>query len=143
MEANRKIGLIIKESIDSFLAENSSTYNTEVYYRGYCSKYGPQRCHLLWITDDIEYAMAYGDTVDEVTIDIDKLKLASMQDIENILGHDFDYVYGLSEPEAKEVIENGYNAYGFEANNDESYCICLLDKTPIVRRKTIKTRKRP
>ena len=129
---------IIKEAISSVLLEQDNINpNLETYYRGYNSKYGSQYTNILWITDDIRYAKAYGNRVEEIIIDTSKLHLASLYKIDNILGYEFDYYDGLNEDEAKEVIAQGYNAYGFEANSDNSYCICLLDTTPIVSRREL------
>ena len=110
----------------------------ETWYRGYNSKYGSQRNHLIWITDDISYARTYGNRVEEITIDTSKLKPASiLYDIDNILGYELDYYKGPTKEEADKILSSGFNAYEFEANNDSSYCMCLLSTEPIVRRKEL------
>lgn len=126
---------IVKESINIILREQSDRFET--YYRGYNSKYGSQYDHMLWITDDISYARTYGNRVEEITIDLKKLNLASLYDIDEILGHEFDYYDGLNEEESKMVLSQGYNGYGFEANSDNSYCICLFSSEPIVSRREL------
>ena len=45
----------------------------ETWYRGYKAKYGSDYDHLLWLTDDIDYARSYGNRVEEVVLDGDKL----------------------------------------------------------------------
>lgn len=123
-----------------------STGHIETYYRGFNSELGEQKDHLLWLTDDPEYAAEYGDTVMEYQIDEDKLRgigyygIVDLLDGEEIDGfddtwHPFD---GLSEEIVELCLRNGYNCYDFHANGGDSYCICLFDKSPIVSRKVIK-----
>jgi len=126
---------IVRESVRKLLESEDSGYET--FYRGYGSKYGSQRNHLLWLTDDLSYAKCYGDRVEEVVLDTNKLRIASINDVDEIIGYEFDYYIGLTKEDARLVIENGYNGYGFEANDDSSYCICLLDDEPIVERKDL------
>ena len=64
---------IIHESMKDMLVDNNGRY--EVWYRGYNSKYGSKRGELYWLTDDISYARAYGNRVEEVIIDMNKLNL--------------------------------------------------------------------
>ena len=136
--SQNKLTSLIKEAISSVLLEqNNNNPNLETYYRGYNSKYGSQYTNLLWITDDISYAKSYGNRVEEITIDTTKLHVASMYDIDDILGYEFDYCDGLDEDEAQQVLDEGYNAYEFEANQHQSDCICLLDTTPIVSRREL------
>ena len=126
---------IVKESIKIILGEQSDRFET--YYRGYNSKYGSQRDHMLWITDDISYARTYGNRVEEITIDLKKLNLASLYTIDDILGYEFDYIDGLDEEESEMVLSQGYNGYEFEANSNNSDCICLLSSEPIVSRREL------
>ena len=127
---------IVKESVKRFLREEHMTSeNLETWYRGYNSKYGFQRNHLLWLTDDIGYAREYGNRVEEVIIDSGKLKAASLDDIDEVIGYEFDYYDELTTEEVKELSLKGYNCYGFEAGN--SYCLCLWDNSPIVSRREL------
>lgn len=126
---------IVKESVNRILKEQSS--NFETFYRGYNSKYGSEHNHLLWITDDISYARTYGNRVEKIIIDLNKLHLASIYGIDEILGYEFDYFEGLDEEETKKVLSQGYNGYAFEANSNTSDCICLLSSEPIVSRKEL------
>jgi hypothetical protein len=126
---------IVSESVRRIVED--STGGFETYYRGYNSKYGSQKGHMLWITADISYARAYGNRVEKIIIDKNKLRLVSIYEIDEIIGREFDYYEGLTEDEARLVIESGYNGYGFEANNDSSYCICLFDSSPIVSRREL------
>ena len=100
------------------------------WYRGFDSKYGLRSeysPHLLWLTEDIEYAKEYGDSVAAFEIDINKCN-GSIYDLDE----GTDYYDGPSEEEAKELLEQGINSYCFYANDDSSYCMCLWDETPIV-----------
>jgi hypothetical protein len=124
-------GEVIKE--DSVEGENF-----EKYYRGYNSKYGSQRNHMIWITDDISYARVYGNRVEEIIIDPKKLNLAELYEVDEIIGTEFfEYYDGLSEEDAEKVLAAGYNGYGFNANSEYSYCICLLSSEPIVSRREL------
>lgn len=105
----------------------------ETWYRGYDSKYGSDNTHLIWLTDDISYARAYGNRVEEVVIDADKANSVSVYDIADM----FDYYDGPSKRQARELLGDGYNCYYFHANDDESYCMCLWDKSPIVSRREL------
>ena len=120
---------IIRESVKRILTESD---NYETYYRGYNSKYGSRRDNLYWITDDISYAREYGNRVEEITIDMNKLNLASLYEIDDILGYDFECIDGPDEDELEMITSEGYNSYDFYANGNDSYCICLFDSDPIV-----------
>lgn len=126
---------VIKESVFAVLAETEGNYET--WYRGYDSGKGFQRDNLIWITDDISYAKTYGNCVDEVVLDLNKLRLTSIYRIDEILGYEFDYYEGLTEEEANEVLSQGYNGYEFEANQNSSDCICLFNASPIVSRRRL------
>lgn len=126
---------IVKKSVKIILEEQSDRFET--YYRGYNSKYGSQRNHMIWITNDISYARTYGNRVEEIIIDPCKLEVASLYDIDRILGYEFDYYDGLDEKETQELLSQGYNAYEFEANSNNSDCFCLLSSEPIVRRREL------
>ena len=125
------INNIVREVIKHIINENNE--NLETWYRGYNSKYGSQNGMLLWLTDDISYARAYGNRVEAVVIDKNKLNSASLYDVIDEL----DYYEGPNEEEIKWLIEEGYNCYFFEANNDSSYCMCLWDSSPIVSRREL------
>lgn len=126
---------IVSDTLKKVLNEGSDQFET--YYRGYNSKYGSQRDHLLWLTDDIEYARTYGNRVEEVVIDWSKIHQASMYKIDAILGYEFDYLDAFDEEDAQKLLDEGYNAYGFEANHNMSWCICLWDPSPIVSRREL------
>lgn len=126
---------IIKETINTLLAEQSERY--EIWYRGYNSKYGSQRDNMIWLTDDISYARAYGNRVEEIKIDTNKLHLASIYELDDILGYEMDYYEGLDEEEAQEVLSQGYNGYEFEANRNMSDCLALFSSEPIVSRREL------
>ena len=121
---------IIHESMKDMLVDNNGRY--EVWYRGYNSKYGSKRGELYWLTDDISYARAYGNRVEEVIIDMNKLNLASIYDCDGVLGYEIDYFDGPDEDGIKELLSNGYGGYSFEANSNSSDCICLWDLSCIV-----------
>lgn len=127
-----RLNRIISESIDNILGNKY-----EIWYRGYDSKYGSNHTHLLWVTDDVSYAKGYGDRIEEIVIDSSKLHDASIYDIDEIIGYEMDCFDGLNKEEAEEVLSQGYNAYTFHANGGESYCMCLLDSSSIVRRREL------
>ena len=57
----------------------SKNGDLETWYRGYKSKYGSDHDHLLWLTDDISYARAYGNRVEEIQIDSNKIHSLSIE----------------------------------------------------------------
>jgi len=130
---------ILKEYVNrvKYINENNKTTHYEKWYRGYNSKYGSQHDHLLWITDDITYARVYGNRVEEIIIDDDKLNLVSIYEMDDILGVEIDYYEGPNETQAKQLLYNGYQGYGFEANDEQSFCICLWGESPIVSRREL------
>ena len=130
-----KIRRIVSESISLVLSESEN--DREIWYRGFDSSYGSKRNHLLWVTDDIDYARTYGDAVEELIIDDSRLKLASLYDIDRILGHEIDYYFGPSEREVSELLSAGYNGYSFMANDDMSECMCLFSDYPVLDRKVL------
>ena len=120
------------------ISENTSNDNNiEVWYRGYNSTYGSERTHLIWMTDDISYASEYGDSIEEIRINTNKLNVASFEEIDNIVGYYFDYIYGPTKNDCKYLLDNNINSYCFYANNDDSYCMCLWDTRPIISRRTL------
>lgn len=126
---------IIKESLNKVLRENKS--NIETWYRGYNSAYGSEKSHLLWVTDDISYARSYGNRVEEITIDMNKLNVISLYGMDELFGYEIDYLDGPTEDEARELIDNGYDAYEFEANQGMSICLCMWDKSSITNRREL------
>lgn len=111
---------------------------TEIYYRGYKKQYGSQRTHLLWLTDDIDYAKEYGDTVEEYVLDASKLKCASLYKMDEFSEEgEIDYLDGPTKEEARLALKAGYNCYAFEANSYSSECLCLWDKSPIISRRVL------
>lgn len=126
---------IIKESVNKVLRENKS--NIETWYRGYNSVYGSEKNHLLWLTDDISYARSYGNRVEEVTIDLNKLNVISLYGMDELFGYEIDYLDGPTKDEARQLINNGYDAYEFEANQDMSICLCMWNKSSIISRREL------
>lgn len=121
---------VIKEAI-----EGSVRYDK--WYRGYNSKYGSDSTHLLWLTDDIDYARCYGNRVEEVMLDVSKLHCRSVYGIDELLGYEFDYYIGPDADEVSELLDGGCNGYYFTANNGDSDCLCLFDKSVIVSRREL------
>lgn len=130
-----KLKNIIKESISKIINENKN--NLEIWYRGYDSKYDSQFNHLLWMTDDIDYAKDYGDAIEEITIDSNKLNIASMSEIDEIIGYEFDYFDGPAEEDIELLNSEGFDGYCFYANSDNSYCMCLWNNSPIINRRVL------
>ena len=54
------------------MCESIENGSLETWYRGYNSKYGSNYTHLLWLTDDIDYARVYGNRIEEITLDMIK-----------------------------------------------------------------------
>lgn len=125
-----KLYNLVCEVVENVLGEGGKY---ETWYRGYESKYGSQRGRLLWLTDDISYARAYGNRVEEIIIDTDKINPISLYETDDL----FDYYDGPSDNDVEELLSDGYNCYFFHANNDNSYCMCLWDKSPIVSRREL------
>ena len=129
---------IITESVTKVLREYTNQ-NIETVYRGYNSKYGSDNENgILWFTDDISYAKAYGNRVEEVQLDSNKLNAISIDELDNMSGayDDFDY-YDPDPKVLKRALKEGYNCYWFEANSDSSDCLCLWDKSPIISRREL------
>ena len=89
------------------VCENAQNSNLETWYRGYNSRYGSQRDHLLWLTDDIDYAKVYGNRVEEVIIDGNKTNPIEIDD-------SFDYIDGPGKEQTLSFLKDGYNCYYFE-----------------------------
>lgn len=137
---------IIKKSVDKILSENSGEF--EKWYRGYNSKYGSDKNHLIWLTN-IEEARTYGNRVEEVVIDKSKLRDIDIDDLyyEYLVDMGYpdvdDYEEegtwypedGLYQDESEKLLRDGYNCYFFNTNNAD--CICMWDKTPIVSRREL------
>ena len=135
---NGIVGEEIKKFMERLIQESIGQNCLSTWYRGYNSAYGSRRNHLLWVTDTIEYAEEYGDTVDEVVIDDTRLRLASLQEMDETLGYEYDYYEGPDEEEALRLIENGYDGYAFETS--DAYCMCLWNDEPIVETRTIESK---
>ena len=122
---------IIKNSVKKLLSENNN--NFEKWYRGYNSKYGSQKTHLIWLTN-IEEARTYGNRVEEVIIDMNKINNIDIDDLYyDFLVQNFGYEdvddyedegtwypeEGLYENECELLLHKGYNCYFF--NNSRQY----------------------
>jgi len=118
--------------------KESVSNNLETWYRGYKASYGSDRTHLLWLTSDISYARAYGNRVEEVVVDMDKLNPGSLYDIDSVVGYEFDYYDGIDEEDAAKAMQEGIGGYEFEVAEDAGYsCLCLWDKSAIVSRREL------
>ena len=116
------------------MCESIENGSLETWYRGYNSKYGSNYTHLLWLTDDINYARVYGNRIEEITLDMSKISPASLYELDDFCD---DYYNGPDEEGSENLMSEGYNCYFFYANNDGSYCMCLWDNTPIVSRREL------
>ena len=98
-----------------------SRYNQiQTWYRGYKKEFGEMSNttpHLLWLTDDLEYASEYGDAVTVYKIDMSKCN-GTVYDMDDM---GIDYIDGPSEEEAQELLEQGINSYCFYANQDYTF----------------------
>ena len=109
-----------------------------VWYRGYKAKYGSDHGPVLWLTDDIDYARSYGNRVEEVVIDEDRLKPASVYDMDGYSEYgEYDEIEGPNEEMVTAALADGYNCHAFYANSDSSYCLCLWSKEPIISRREL------
>jgi hypothetical protein len=123
--------------------------NLEKWYRGYNSIYGSDKTNLIWLTN-IEEARTYGNRVEEVVIDKNKIHNIDIDDLYyDFLVPEFGYEDvddyedegswypedGLYVHESDLLLRNGYNCYYFITNNAE--CICMWDKSPIVSRREL------
>lgn len=124
------------DNITSKQTLNESPYSAdEIWYRGYDSQFGfnGRNENVLWLTDDIDYARCYGDRVAEVVIDGNKLNPASIDEMDEFCSDDceFDYYDGPDDDTIAAAMEEGFNCYCFDANDDSSYCMCLWDNSVI------------
>jgi hypothetical protein len=139
---------IVKESVNMILSESNEN-TLEKWYRGYNSKYGSDKTHLIWLTN-IEEARTYGNRVEEVIIDRSKINSIDIDDLYyNYLVEEFGYKdvddyeeegtwypeEGVYPYEAEYLLRDGYNCYFFLTNDAE--CICMWDKSPIVSRREL------
>ena len=123
--------------------------NLEKWYRGYNSRYGSDKTNLIWLTN-IEEARTYGNRVEEVIIDKNKIHNIDIDDLYyDFLVPEFGYEdvddyedegswypeEGLDVRESDLLLRNGYNCYYFITNDAE--CICMWDKSPIVSRREL------
>lgn len=116
------------------MCESIENNSLETWYRGYNSKYGSNYTHLLWLTDDIDYARVYGNRIEEITLDMSKISPISLYELDDFCD---DYYNGPDEEGSEILMSEGYNCYFFYANNDGSYCMCLWDNTPIISRREL------
>ena len=138
---------IIRDVINETVSQNNPNYVK--WYRGYNSKYGSDRNHLIWLTD-IEEARTYGNRVEEVILDKSKMHSIDIDDLYyDFLVPVFNYPdvdwyeedgtwypeEGLDYREADYMLCKGYNCYYFNTNNAD--CICMWDKSPIVSRREL------
>ena len=116
------------------------TEDGETWYRGYIARYGSNHTHVLWLTTDISYARTYGNRVEEIKLDPDRINISSIEEMDDV-GNEteewFDYLDGPSEKLAQEMLERGYNCYCFYANDEGSYCMCLWDESAIISRREL------
>ena len=120
---------ITKHKINESEGDNITTW-----YRGYNSKFGNQKTHLLWLSSSLRYAASYGDKVIEYKVDESKCN-GSIDD----LGSETDYYAGPDYNEAQELLAQGINCYFFDAANDAETLV-LWDKSPIVSEKVMDTK---
>lgn len=137
-QVHNKVNAGIMDAVTGGGMMEESNGNTETWYRGYNAKFGSERTHLLWFTDDMSYARVYGNRVEEVVIDMDKLNAASIYELDGIVGYEFDYYDGIDEEDVEKAMAAGYGGYEFEvAENEGYYCLCLWDKSAIVSRREL------
>ena len=116
------------------MCESIENGSLETWYRGYNSNYGSNYTHLLWLTDDIDYARVYGNRIEEITLDMSKISPISLYELDDFCD---DYYNGPDKEGSENLMSEGYNCYFFYANNDGSYCMCLWDNTPIISRREL------
>lgn len=103
-----------------------------ILYRGYKSKYPhyASRGSFIWLTDDPDYAMWYGDSLAVFEVDERRLKKIKLQAIDLLLGYNFNEKKPVEE-EVEKIRKTGANYYSFPeiGIKDEPLCLCLLDKS--------------
>lgn len=126
---------MIKESID----------NTSLYYRA-CSfneAKGNIRRPVLWLTPDLWYAMEYmtdeNSVIMEFQIDYSRVEPASLDEIDDVLGYEFDPYVNLSKEEAQCILEAGYNSYTLYYEYGDAEGLCLLNDEPIISKRIMST----
>ena len=141
IDEDRKVRPALGKSVVSYirhLKESTDLNNTEIWYRGFDSDLGEKRDHMLWLTEEKEYAKEYGNAVMEYRIDGSRLKPISLYSLCDLFGFDGWHPYdGLDEEEASELLSSGYNCYMFDAGEYDDHCMCLLDESPIISRKMV------
>ena len=144
--SRNKLHRIIIESVNKILTEDEERF--EKWYRGYNSKYGSDKTHLIWLTD-IEEARTYGNRVEEIILDKTKMNNIDVDDLYYEYLVEFGYPdvddyeeegtwypeEGIYPNEAEKLLRNGYNCYFFVTN--DANCICMWDKSPIVSRREL------
>lgn len=139
-QVHNKVNAGIMDAVTCCGMMEEGASNEEVWYRGFKSKYGSDHNHLLWLTDDIDYARSYGNRIEEIIINSAKVNAASIEEMDEVGDETeewFDYLDGPSDELAHEMLIRGYNCYCFEANGNSSYCMCLWDKSPIISRREL------
>ena len=138
-QVNNKVNAGIMDAVTcGGMMEENEQWRVETWYRGYNSKFGSERTHLLWLTDDISYAKTYGNRVEEVVVDMDKLNAASIYELDGVVGYEFDYYDGIDEEDVKKAMAEGFGGYEFEVSENEGYyCLCLWDKSAIISRREL------
>lgn len=137
-QVHNKVNAGIMDAVTGCGMMEENQGNLETWYRGYNSKFGSDRTHLIWLASDISYARAYGNRVEEVVVDMDKLNLASLYDLDGICGYEVDYYDGIDEEDAAKAMAEGFGGYDFEVAENEGYeCLCIWDKSCIVSRREL------
>ena len=113
----------------------------KTYYRGYFEKYPlyASRNSFIWITPHKDYAKEYGDTVVQFSVNTDKdvIRGTSIEEIEKILGHKFNY-FNPCERDIDALRAAGLTYYAFQVNQNEDQsgfgdtCVCWLRKDLLV-----------
>ena len=120
------------------MMEEAGGQRLEKWYRGYKARYGSQRTHLLWVTNDIGYARMYGNRVEEFVIDMNKLNAADGYEIDNVLGYEFDTYDDMSEEDVAKMSAAGFGGYEYLVSEDEGYdCLCFWDQSAVVSRREL------
>lgn len=129
-----KVNVGIMDAVCGAVCESSNSNNIETWYRGYNGKYGinGENSNVLWLATDASYAKTYGNRVKEYKLDMSKCNIGSVFDIDDLCRYDFDYYDGPDDELINTALENGIDGYCFEANYDNSECMCLWSNKPII-----------
>lgn len=104
------------------------------FYRGYDSNFGfDSQDSFIWISDDKDYALQYGNALKEFEIDFEKLNFVDLDTLDDACNEfNYDYLEAIYNPTEKmtEFIKfRGFNAFLIEPC--DLSCCCLLDKSLI------------